>query len=106
MDSAESLYHGLMVGALARLENYRLKSNRENADGRNDLVLYGEDGRDAVIFEFKTTPNAKALSTASEDALKQIEDKNYAGYWVDEGYKNIIKYGMGFYKKRCEIRKG
>jgi len=106
MDSAESFYHGLMIGALARLENYRLKSNRENGDGRSDLVLYGEDGRDAVIFEFKTAPNAKALSTASEDALKQIEDKNYADYWVDEGYKNIIKYGIGFYKKRCEIRKG
>ncbi|MDR2591910.1 MAG: ATP-binding protein [Chitinispirillales bacterium] len=108
MDNAESFYHGLMIGALARLENYRLKSNRESGEGRSDLVLYnaGENGGKAIIFEFKLAPNAKALSTACEDALKQIEDKNYAAYWDEEDYKCIIKYGIGFYKKRCEIRKG
>jgi len=108
MDNAESLYHGLMIGALARINGYSLKSNRESGDGRSDLVLYNANdmGGTAVIFEFKLASNAKALPTACEDALKQIEDKNYAAYWVEEDYKNIIKYGIGFYKKRCNIRKG
>jgi hypothetical protein len=98
MDSAESLYHGVMIGVFARLNGYR----------RSDLVLYNanENGGKAVIFEFKLAPNAKTLAKACEDALKQIEDKNYAAYWDEEGYKNIIKYGIGFYKKRCEVRKG
>jgi len=108
MDNAESLYHGLMIGVLARINGYRLKSNRESGNGRSDLVLYNanEMGGKAVIFEFKLASNAKTLSTACEDALKQIEDKNYAAYWDEEDYKNIIKYGIGFYKKRCVVRKG
>jgi hypothetical protein len=108
MDSAESLYHGVMIGALARLSGYRLKSNRESGDGRSDLVLYSENEQDgkAVIFELKVAKEFDKLPIACENALKQIEDKNYAAYWNKEGYKNIIKYGIGFYKKRCEIRKG
>jgi hypothetical protein len=108
MDSAESLYHGVMIGALVRLNSYRLKSNRESGDGRSDIVLYSANEKDgkAIIFEFKLASNAKMLPTACEDALKQIENKNYAAYWDEEDYKNIIKYGIGFYKKRCEVRKG
>jgi len=108
MDSAESLYHGVMIGALTRLNGYRLKSNRESGDGRSDLVLYSANGRDgnAIIFEFKVAEKFDKLPMACETALKQIEDKNYAAAWDNEGYKNIIKYGVGFYGKRCEIRKG
>jgi len=108
MDNSESLYHGLMIGALARLNGYRLKSNRECGNGRSDLVLYTANGRDgkAVIFEFKRASNAKTLAKACEDALKQIENNNYAAYWDGGDYKNIIKYGIGFYKKSCEVRKG
>jgi hypothetical protein len=108
MDSAESLYHGVMIGALVRLNGYRLKSNRESGGGRSDLVLYSANGKDdkAIIFEFKVAKEFDKLSIACENALKQIEDKNYAAAWNKEGYKNIVKYGIGFYKKRCEIRKG
>jgi len=108
MDSAESSYHGFMTGVLARLGGYRTASNREYGDGRSDLVLYSANGVDnkAVIFEFKIAPKTKMLPSACEDALKQIEDRNYAAYWDEEGYTDIIKYGIGFCKKRCEVRRG
>ncbi len=108
LDRAESLYHGVMIGVLMRINGYRLKSNRESGNGRSDLVLYSADPKDdtAIIFEFKVAPKAKMLSKACMDALKQIDDMNYAAYWDEEDYKNIIKYGIGFYGKRCEIRKG
>jgi hypothetical protein len=108
MDNAENFYHGFLVGVLTKLDGYRLKSNRESGDGRSDLVLYSANGRDdkAVIFEFKVAPKAKMLPDACADALKQIEEKNYAAYWDDEGYKDIIKYGIGFHRKRCEVRRG
>jgi len=108
MDSAESSYHGFMTGVLARLGDYMITSNRESGDGRSDLVLYRPNGKNslAVIFEFKIAEKFDKLPIACENALKQIEDKNYAAAWDKEGYKNIIKYGVGFYKKRCEIRKG
>ncbi|GBU21700.1 hypothetical protein R80B4_01600 [Fibrobacteres bacterium R8-0-B4] len=111
MDSEENNYHGFMTGVLtvlARQNGYRLKSNRESGDGRYDLVLYSATGNadKAIIFEFKVAPNAKTLATACETALKQIEEKNYTADWINEGYENIIKYGIGFYKKRCAVRKG
>jgi len=108
MDSAESSYHGFMTGVLARLGDYMITSNRESGDGRSDLVLYRPNGKNslAVIFEFKIAEKFDKLPIACENALKQIEDKNYAAAWDREGYKNIIKYGVGFYGKRCEIRKG
>jgi len=108
MDSAESLYHGVMIGALMRINGYRLKSNRESGNGRSDLVLYSENPKNgtAVIFEFKATKEYKQLQELCENALKQIEDKKYAADWIDNGYKNIVKYGIGFCGKSCEIRKG
>ncbi|GBU21911.1 hypothetical protein R80B4_01813 [Fibrobacteres bacterium R8-0-B4] len=108
MDSAESFYHGVMVGALARINGYRIKSNRESGDGRYDLALYSANHKNgtAVIFEFKAAKEFKQMSILCEDALKQIEDKNYAADWIDNGYKNIIKYGIGFFGKSCEIQKG
>ncbi|GBU21836.1 hypothetical protein R80B4_01738 [Fibrobacteres bacterium R8-0-B4] len=107
MDSAESFYHGVMVGALARIDGYLLKSNRESGNGRSDLTLYSAAPKDgtAVIFEFKTTKEFDKLPTMCKNALNQIETKNYAADWVKDGYKNIIKYGIGFYGKSCEIQK-
>jgi len=108
MDSAESLYHGLMIGALLRINGYRLKSNRESGNGRSDLILYSEKQKNGTvaIFEFKATKEYKRLPELCENALKQIEDKKYADDWIDNGYKNVIKYGIGFCGKSCEIRKG
>jgi hypothetical protein len=108
MDNAENFYHGFMAGALSMLGGYVVKSNRESGDGRSDLVLYSAECMDdkAVIFELKSAKEFDALPTVCEEALKQIEEKNYAAYWDKEGYKSIIKYGVGFYKKRCKVLKG
>ncbi|GMO24457.1 MAG: hypothetical protein Ta2B_03840 [Termitinemataceae bacterium] len=38
-------------------------------------------------------------------ALQQIEKKQYDQEWQDEGYTDILKYGIAFYKKDCLIRK-
>ena len=39
-----------------------------------------------------------------EAALKQIEGNNYAAYWLNNGYTDIMKYGIAFNKKRCLIK--
>jgi hypothetical protein len=108
MDSAENFYHGFMAGALSRIKGFSMRSNRESGDGRSDLVLYRDNGKNstAVIFELKIAKEFDKLPAASENALKQIEDKNYAAEWVKEGYNIIVKYGVGFYRKRCDIRVG
>ncbi|MDR3012445.1 MAG: ATP-binding protein [Chitinispirillales bacterium] len=108
MDNAENFYHGFMTDALSRLNKYIVKSNRESGHGRSDIVLYSMNGIDdkAIIFELKLAKSFDELSVACEDALEQIEKNNYAAYWHREGYRSIIKYGLGFYKKRCEVKKG
>ena len=38
-------------------------------------------------------------------ALKLIENGKYSFLLVMEGYKDIIKYGICFYKKECMVLK-
>jgi hypothetical protein len=105
MDSKEAFYHGFMLGTLKRLKGYTVTSNRETGYGRSDLVMRG--GMDkAIIFEFKVAKEFNELSAECKDALKQIEDNNYAADSIREGYTDIMKYGIAFYKKRCKIMAG
>jgi hypothetical protein len=107
MDSSESFYHGVMLGVLSRIDGYRLESNAESGDGRCDLALCGNGkSRNAIIFEFKAAKEAPDLEAECKNALKQIEKKKYAAKWLDNGYKHIIKYGIGFHKKSCKVIKG
>jgi hypothetical protein len=94
-----------MAGILSRLDGYRIKSNRESGDGRSDLVMYAVSGLDnkAVIFEFKPAKTIRELPAACEEALQQIEDRNYAAYWDEIGYTDIIRYGIAFYRKKCLV---
>ena len=44
------------------------------------------------------------LEEACEEALQQIEDRNYAERLEDDGMENILKYGIGCYHKKCKVR--
>ena len=39
-------------------------------------------------------------------ALQQIEDKNYPAELLAEGYQDIARYGISFYRKDCAVMKG
>jgi hypothetical protein len=109
MHGAESNYHCFVSGVLSGLAGYAVTSESESGDGRGDLVLHSlVNGRDskAVIFEFKVAEERGNLKAECEKALKQMEDKKYAAKWESYGYKSIIKYGIGFYKKCCKVIKG
>jgi hypothetical protein len=104
MDSAENFYHGFMCGVLSRLKGFLVKSNRETGKGRSDVVMFAVSRRDkVVIFELKPAKKFLDLPAVCEDALKQIEVNNYAAEWYEEGYSDIIKYGIGFYRKDCMV---
>ncbi|GHV81308.1 hypothetical protein AGMMS49944_30990 [Spirochaetia bacterium] len=45
------------------------------------------------------------MSAKCDSALQQIEEKRYEQEWIDEGYTDILKYGIAFYKKNCLIKK-
>lgn len=105
-DYKEAYYHGFVCGLLKGCKGYRVKSNRESGSGRYDIVMYYPSARGkAVIIEMKTAETFEGLKEGCERALTQIEEQNYDAELLAEGYRNIIKYGMCFYKKECMVRK-
>ena len=105
-DKKESFYHGFLLGLLQNIEGYRVKSNRESGNGRSDIILipYIRE-QTAVIIEIKVSKKYREINKKIEEAIKQIENKDYDTYLKKRGFNNIIKYGMAFYSKRCLAKK-
>ena len=106
-DYQESYYHGFLAGMLKNIGNYIVVSNREAGNGRPDIVLkYPSIRGKAVIIEIKVAGSWKELEKKCTEALKQIEEKDYEAELRREGYQNIMKYGVAFYKKECMVKSG
>ena len=104
-DALENFYHGYLLGILSSLEGYAIESNREHGDGRPDLVLSPHDPKKSVIIiEVKRAEKYSEMEKKCEEALQQIEEKNYAAEYFDEGYKGVVKYGFCFCKKSCMVK--
>jgi len=107
-DYKESYYHGFLAGVLkAAAKEYIILSNRENGSGRPDLILKSpriRNGR-AFILELKTAKNFGEMETLCEEALEQIESRKYEAELRNEGYQNIFKYGICFFRKDCMAAK-
>ena len=104
-DNYESFYHGFMVGFL-NADGYEVKSNRESGEGRFDLaVLPYSILNTAIVIECKHSNSIKELREDSKEASNQIIEKRYIEGLRDEGYENVIGYGISFYKKQCIITK-
>ena len=105
-DYGESYYHGFLAGLFGGNGNYRVLSNRETGLGRADLVLKTpriRKGR-AIVFELKAVKSLQELEKGCEAALKQIKEKKYQEELRQEGYENILAYGICFYRKECLVR--
>ncbi|AKA70496.1 AAA family ATPase [Clostridium scatologenes] len=104
-DAYENFYHGFIVGILSGIDGYIVKSNRESGDGRSDIYIRPLSiFQRAVIIEIKICDKPKELFTKCDKALEQIEKMKYEEELNEEGYEDIIKYGMAFYRKDCFIK--
>jgi hypothetical protein len=104
-DAYENFYHGFVVGILANMHDYIVKSNRESGDGRSDIFIKPLSiFEPAVILELKVSSNPKDIFKKCDEALEQIEKMKYDEELIQEGYENIIKYGLSFYRKDCIIK--
>ena len=104
-DYKEAYYHGFIAGLLKHNNKYLIKSNRESGLGRYDLTLKTQrirKGR-AIILEFKVTDSINGLEKGCAEALEQIEKLHYDNDIKKEGYTDILKYGICFYKKECLV---
>ena len=102
----EANYHLFILGMLIQLKReYKVKSNLETGYGRTDvLVLPYDRNKLGFVFEFKVSKNIEELETKAEEALKQIDEKNYEVIMQDEKINHYFKIGMSFYKKELAIK--
>ena len=94
-----------MIGFLGT-SGYTIKSNRESGDGRFDIAIMPDEiDEQAIIIECKHSNSLKELRKDSQEASQEIINQTYMDQLADEGYENVIGYGISFYKKQCIITK-
>ena len=105
----ERFYHGFVLGLLVELgDQYVLTSNRESGFGRYDVQLEPrKETDDAVLLEFKVRDpgKEKSLEETVQNALAQIESRDYASGLREKGIPDgrIRKYGFAFEGKTVRI---
>ena len=104
-DYKEEYYYGFLCGLLKGCKGYRVTSNRESGIGRYDIVMRYPSARgQAMIMELKVAKTFDGLEAGCDEALRQIEDRQYDVELKKDGYRNITKYGICFYKKECMVK--
>lgn len=103
--SKESHYHVFILGMLLGLRRkYYIHSNREGGRGRYDLVVEPMDkSKNGLVIEFKVARSKEELLSSSEEALKQIEKKNYTRELKMRGIKRVVLVGISFYQREFEV---
>lgn len=100
----ENFYHGLLLGLLQYEDHWLIKSNVESGEGFGDILIETPE-RIGVVIEVKHAEGAN-LDGACQEALAQIARNHYEAYLKEDGMKTIVRYGIAFYKKHCQVVMG
>lgn len=89
------------------MKGYIVKSNREGGTGRSDLFVRPVSRRkEAFVIEFKVAGKFREMERRAQEALEQIENREYVRELNDDGYEKTGKYGIAFFGKDCVVRLG
>ena len=97
----ENFYHGMLLGLLQSQGSWIVRSNAETGIGYSDISVATPE-RLGIVIELKYAEDGN-LEAACAKALAQIDEKKY-----DEGLrrrrmKTILKYGIAFWEKECQV---
>ncbi len=103
----ENFYHGILLGLLSHREDWIIRSSAESGEGYSDILIeiIDDDSEAAtgIIIELKYS-ESKDLEIKCLEALRQIEDNDYAEQLEDDDLDTILKYGIACRKKSCMVR--
>jgi hypothetical protein len=97
----ENFYHGMLLGILQYESSWLVKSNMESGEGYGDILIETPESI-GVIVELKYAKDNN-LKAHAEEALSQIEGKQYEARLYDDGMEKIVRIGIAFYKKKCKV---
>ena len=102
----ESFYHGFLLGMTALfVPEYVVESNRESGYGRFDIAIFPKDTDKAgVLMEFKAADSEAQLKDKADEALRQIEEKQYGTEFEKRGISKVWKYGIAFCGKQVHVK--
>lgn len=102
----ESFYHGFLLGMTALfVPEYVVESNRESGYGRFDIAIFPKDTDKAgVLMEFKAADSEAQLKDKADEALRQIEEKQYGTEFEKRGISKVWKYGIAFCGKQIHVK--
>lgn len=103
-DNKEAFYHGFLMGLFSGMKDFYASSNRESGDGRYDICLKSLDvNQPVMILELKVANSYQDMETQCQQALHQIETRHYEEGLIQDGYQQVMLYGIAFYKKNCRV---
>jgi len=103
MDYHEDYYHAFLCGLFVGRGGYMVQSNKERGLGRPDIDLRDKKNRRVIIIEAKKSEREENMSSDCDKAIKQIIDNQYAAKL--DGYKQVLHYGVAFFKKSALVKK-
>ena len=103
----ENYYHGYLNGLFSNCsKNFfsEYHSNYESGDGYADIIFKSKREDKVVIIEIKSANVGDDLVSLSNDAISQIERKNYASPFMNKQMvRSIYAYGIAFSGKNCFV---
>ena len=100
--SKENFYHGILLGILGFKSGWYVRSNEESGEGWSDILVRLENEDTGMIIEIKYAEEGR-YGAACEQALRQIEEKDYTAKLKEEGCSLILKYAVACFRKKCRI---
>ena len=99
----ENFYHGLLLGLLRSIADWKILSNAEAGEGFSDIIIEPRRKLNmGILIEIKYAPTFRALDEACIKALEQIKARRYGERLREDGREDILAYGIAFNKKRCK----
>lgn len=98
----ENFYHGILLGLLAYMDGWSVRSNAESGEGYSDISIEIRAKGIGIVIELKYAEDG-AFDDGCREALRQIRDRKYEESLIKDGMRTIHRYGIACYKKQCRV---